>query len=305
MLPGDYLQQMIAQHGADRVVTIRIDGLNGDVREFLLERLKSASGAGNFFTTGSGDSLTVHLAPVSDVQSLADKIDFGEVKQVDAARRTIDVRADPAKLPKPLKPEVNDPQDPAFYARNLEDLSSWDKARRHAAVVHLRDAPPARDRSRIAAALVVRLKDDSDRAVRTEAAAALATWGTADTVPALVAALKDADPFVKRKAMETVAKRKDPSAAGPLAACLKTERHHAAECLKRYGPGAEEAVLPYLDDDDGWVRLEAAKVLQEIGTAHSLPALRQAASGHDGLLPGAAKQAVNAIEQRADTPSEP
>jgi hypothetical protein len=46
-------------------------------------------------------------------------------------------------------------------------------------------------------------------------------------------------------------------------------------------------------------------VLQEIGTARSLPALRQAAAGHDGLLPGAAKQAVAAIEQRGGAPTEP
>ena len=149
------------------------------------------------------------------------------------------------------------------------------------------------------------LKSDPDRAVRTEAAAALATWGTPETVPALIGALTDGDSFVQQKAMETLAKLKDPRAAGPLAACLKADRHHAADCLKRFGPGAEEAVLPYLEDADGWVRLEAANVLREIGTARSLPALRQAAAGHDGLLPGAAKQAVAAIEQRGGTPTEP
>jgi HEAT repeat protein len=136
--------------------------------------------------------------------------------------------------------------------------------------------------------------------VRVEVAAALSTWATPETVPALIRALKDADSTVQRKAMDTLAKLKDPRAAGALAACLKTDRFHSAEVLKRFGPGAEDAVLPYLDDEDGWVRLEAAKVLQEIGTARSLPALRKAADGHDGLLPGAAQQAVAAIEARQD-----
>jgi HEAT repeat protein len=237
------------------------------------------------------------------VKAFAGKIDFGEVKQIDVAKRTIDVHADPARLPAPLKPEVKDPQDPAFYDRNREDLSSWDRNRRRAAALNLRDAPPGGNRAGIARALAAQLRADADRMVRVEAAAALATWATPETVPALIGALKDADSSVKRKAMEALAKLKDPRAAGPLAACLKSDRFHAADCLKRFGPGAEEAVLPYLDDDDGWVRLEAAKVLQEIGTARSLPALRQAAEGHDGLLPGAARQAVAAIERRSQKPT--
>jgi HEAT repeat protein len=83
---------------------------------------------------------------------------------------------------------------------------------------------------------------------------------------------------------------------------LPESRHDAAACLKAMGPAAEDAVLPYLKHADHWVRMEAANVLGDVGTDKSLPALRELSESRDGLAPGAAKQAMEAIRKRHGAP---
>jgi hypothetical protein len=109
--------------------------------ERIRERLQAVSKAPSMYSSGSADSLTVRLAPVSDVAALSGKIDFGTVQSVDPAARVIRVKADATRLPAPLPPAVTDVRDGRFYQRNLEDLDSWDAGRRRETVTRLRDAP--------------------------------------------------------------------------------------------------------------------------------------------------------------------
>jgi HEAT repeats/PBS lyase HEAT-like repeat len=295
---------MTEQHGRDRVVTLRIDGLPGDVTSHIRERLQETVRPANIFSTASADTLTIHMAPVGDIQAVADKIDFGTVHGVDGAARIVRVKADATKLPAPLPPAVTNPRDGRFYQRNLEDLDSWDAGRRRESATRLRDAPPATGtvRASIAAALRRRLKEDADSHTRAAAAAALATWTEPENAQALVAALKDSDLVVRRQVLEALGKLKDPSTAPAVAAMLPESRHDAAACLKAMGPAAEDAVLPYLKHADHWVRMEAAKVLGDVGTDKSLPGLRELSESRDGLAPGAAKQAMEAIRKRHGAP---
>jgi serine/threonine protein kinase len=100
--PRDPLDEMRNHFGPRRVVTVFLDGLPGTASHAeVLERLKALSGATSTYTstTGSdGKSLTVRLAPVDDIQRLADQITFGKVRDVDQQQRAITVGADPAKL---------------------------------------------------------------------------------------------------------------------------------------------------------------------------------------------------------------
>jgi hypothetical protein len=291
---------MAQQHGRERVVTIRIDGLPGDVTSHIRERLQTLAGPASTYSSGSADSLTVYMAPVGDVRALAGKIDFGAVQGVDEAGRVVRVKADPTKLPAPLPPAVTNPRDSRFYQRNLEDLDSWDASRRRESAARLRDAAPTTGpaRASIAAALRRRLKEDADSHTRSAAAAALATWVEPENAPALADALKDSDRVVRRQVLEALGKLKDPRTAPAVAAMLPESRHDAAACLKAIGTAAEEAVLPYLKHADHWVRMEAAEVLGDIGTDKSLPGLRELSESREGLAPGSAKEAMEAIRKR-------
>lgn len=79
-------------YGPEETVTLEISGV-ADVaqREEIEEQLKTLTdGSGHSMsTTATGDSMTVELAPVSDVEAFAGKIDFGEVTSVDG--RTVKV----------------------------------------------------------------------------------------------------------------------------------------------------------------------------------------------------------------------
>jgi HEAT repeat protein len=62
------------------------------------------------------------------------------------------------------------------------------------------------------------------------------------------------------------------------------ERGLVGKALTAIGPGAEEAVLPFLQSEERGARLEACRVLAEIGTGKSLEPLQTAlyAYGNDG-----------------------
>ena len=53
-------------------------------------------------------------------------------------------------------------------------------------------------------------------------------------------------------------------------------RHDAGEALISIGPAAESEVVPYVSHRDVFVRMEANRIMEAIGTAKSLPALQAA-----------------------------
>jgi len=90
---GDYLQRMEREHGANRIVHIYIDDLPDDQKEDIIHRLKALTGATSTFTSGNNKSVSVHLAPVRDIDALARQIDFGKVTSINPKTRVIEVLA--------------------------------------------------------------------------------------------------------------------------------------------------------------------------------------------------------------------
>jgi uncharacterized lipoprotein YajG len=79
-------------YGPEQTVTIEITGTMDDAeQDQITEKLKTMTdGSGHSMSSfSSGNSMTIELAPVSDVQAFADKIDFGEVTAVEG--RTVKV----------------------------------------------------------------------------------------------------------------------------------------------------------------------------------------------------------------------
>jgi HEAT repeat protein len=293
------MERVLADYPAERVVRVMVDDIPAGLRAHIVDRLGDLAGASSRSSSGNERSATVILAPVRDVEAFAKKIDFGKVVKVDPAQRVIEVVIDdPKKLPTPLPPAVKTPADPKFYAQNLADLTCWDKRRREEALERLGKAEPKELKAEIAAAMTT-LAADREAGARKAAVGALARWSGVEAVPTLSAALRDDDVWVRKAAMEGLGEIKHARAAEAVAGVIAAQRHEGAAALRRIGPVAEDVVIGLLKHEDGWVRMDAAKVLEEIGSAKSLPALGVAAKERDGLVQMAAERAVKAIEERA------
>jgi len=289
--------EMISRYGAENVVAVDVRELPAGTAEFVTERIRTISACESFFGFSSKDVYLHSIAPVADLQALAEAIDFGEVVHIDSQQRIITVAADPSKLPEPLPPAISDPNDPDFYRRNLADLTCWSKYRRRAAAVALSRAEPKELRTEIAGALES-LLDDADSGIRHDAAAALGAWGRTEP---LIRLLGDEDGGVREQALRSLVDSQDPRAAVAIAKMLTTDHGSVEGHLQQLGPAAEDAVLVYLDHEEPEVRKRACRVLGNIGTQKSIARLSELAGGGDLVMSQLAAAALRQIQTRAGT----
>jgi hypothetical protein len=184
--------------------------------------------------------------------------------------------------------------------RGLKDPSTFTV--RDAAQKLAKMAPAEKHRKEVAAELLA--ASTRARGPGAEAALqALAVWGTAEEVPALLARLENEhNPWSRAALMDTLGGIKDPRAAGPVAKRLGDlrDRDRAADVLKKLGTAAEQATLPHLKSNDRTARVKACEVLEAVGTADSEAGLRAAATDPDRRLAAAAQKALGAIKERRD-----
>ncbi len=186
--------------------------------------------------------------------------------------------------------------------RALEDLRGGTIFARREAVKQLRKIDVDPDRQAEVAKTLTDLLIDNDHWLKEDAAAALETWAVAGSVTPLVRFLQDAglgDANAKRYAMRALARLRDPSAAKAITQQLFTRDAPAAiQALKEMGPAAEPAVIALLDHQDPAIRREMCGVLEEIGTANSIPELRRCAGDRVAGVKEAARSAILAISAR-------
>ena len=190
-------------------------------------------------------------------------------------------------------------------AELVGELRSGSTARRNIALSRLANAKPTEPREEVVRALLIAL-DDSDWPARLWAAKALGTWGNADAVPPLVKLLDDPEFSVQTAAIDALGQLKHPDAAAPLARLLGKRASagslHARRALQAIGAPAEPAVIVVLQEIDREARYDACKVLKEIGTKQSVPALTVAAEAADSFARFLANEAIKAIEVRENPP---
>ena len=276
----------------EETVTIRVANMVDEETSALFnEKLGEVIRGAQFRGTGGGGRWTYTVWPVADVQALADKLTFAKVTKVQG--RTIQVEAVKSR------PGESRPADSDVIAQVLFDLKSPAKDRRQTGLRTLSNMPPdAARREEIAAAVELILKD-GDPFSRAEAAKALGSWGGPESTKALVATLNDSAFNVVWAALDALKARKDPAAAEALARLLsvRRDRFKAVEALKEIGPPAEPFVLKFLDDPDVFTRMDAAKLLQFIGTeacVEPLQTLLHKANGF-GLDADAARATLRAL----------
>ena len=121
-----------------------------------------------------------------------------------------------------------------------------------------------------------------------------------DTVQALIDFThKGNDPFAMRDVIIILAKVKEARVAEALAIGIPDLRYSddVSAALIEFGPIAEPAVEKYLRHESPQTRELACKILAQIGTRKSLPALQTLS--RDFFTAQVARQAIDAINQRA------
>ena len=136
---------------------------------------------------------------------------------------------------------------------------------------------PVEARRAEVAAVIEPLVTDPNPSIQMTAIKALGTWGTKQSVPALVKLLTGPDLGVRWTAMDALGKLKSAEAVDLVAERVpdRQDGMHAVRALTQMGPVAEDAVIKLLGHGDFLVRMKACNVLEQIGGPKSVEALQQ------------------------------
>lgn len=198
--------------------------------------------------------------------------------------------------------KLNDKTHPSFYELNRRELQSIDLGRVQQAVDRLADSDASLLRSDISAVLI-QLLEKPGITFHDSIARALLKW-TDDPAPAAEAALKTLKAYTLQKIfppehlVRLVANHKDPAAIPTMVTIWETNTVIWDKELVKFGPPIEPSLLEKLNSDQPSLRRATIKMLGEIGTEKSLPALRKALSEDDPEVRLLAERAIQQIEQR-------
>ncbi|WP_435005199.1 HEAT repeat domain-containing protein [Tundrisphaera lichenicola] len=282
-----------AESAPGETVTVIVSGITDEetgqhVGDQIGEILKESGKPWRSEGGGGLGQRTYRVSPVGDPEEFARKITFGKVQRVTG--RSIEVVAN-AVRPSGPRPAADD-----FAGQVRFDLESPVLQKRKEALARLMRAAPGEGRQEVAKAVEPMLKDP-DGFARSDAAKTLAVWGGPENTHALIEALKDPEFHVRWAVLDTLKALKDPESADALADYFmdSNDRGKAVEALKAIGPPAEDAVLRCLNHNDGFTRMDACKILEQIGTEKSVPALRRLAMTNQGLDSMAARDALKRL----------
>ncbi len=215
-------------------------------------------------------------------------------KLVEGAER--DRILNPPPPPKVVPKQLTDPE----ITQILADLQGKDRGKYNPALQKLSKAIPTTARRAEVAKVLEPILADGDGWVCGYCIQAMAVWGSKANTPALVKLLTVPNLWNRADAMRALAKLQDPAAAAPIAKRLLElgDRGTASKALQDLGPQAQPAVLPYLKNADWGVRVEACKILKEIGTKDSKSDLEAATRDSHGIVVAEAKKALAAVTAR-------
>jgi hypothetical protein len=181
----------------------------------------------------------------------------------------------------------------------LADLG--DKQKQSAGLTSLAKMQPNEQHRTVVAAKVAALADTSDVYTRQCAIQALDVWASPKEVPILNNALNDPAIYTRQVALKALTRFKDPSSVAPMIRCLREFQTQAVaeDALRQMGSVAEKELLPLLQDE-GAPRIPVIRILKDIGTKESLPALEALLTDQKAFsLQGTARDAIMAIKERA------
>jgi hypothetical protein len=211
------------------------------------------------------------------------------------------VAPDPPRPINPNPPEKVPPRvtgDPALD-RALADLDGGDPDACLRAAEKLARMQPNQHREVVAQKLAARA-DLPQLFARRLVVEALGVWATPNEAPTLIKCLSHEDVPTRQAALKVIGKFRDERTLAPVVRCFRDAetRDQAEKALRDMGPMAEKEVLPFLNHQDVFVRQAAIRILRDIGTRQSVPALEAAAASDNVIVAMPAREALAAIAAR-------
>ena len=266
--------------------------------------------------TGASEQSWLYPRPPTDFLLVLDGVDetLGEIEQLARSfgtirrrfddLRLIEVQVDNNVFVQGPQDRLQDRDDPAFYELNRRELESIDLQRAGEAVKRLAGAEPKIFRNDI----VIRLHDlmdEADPEMKRDIAAALIVWaepgdGSVPLVRRAAEELVREEGRVPTAIMTFLVRSGDDSALPILGELWREEPDEWELLLGDAGPEAEAEALKGLEAKSASTRFSAVRLLRRIGTARSLPALREARGQAQGEFIALIEQAIAAIEKRGN-----
>jgi len=282
-----------------------------DVNDAIDKKLKVlAPGAHQSMSTASGDTRSICLAPVDNVQGLADAIDFGKATR---AGSRIDVvvskeyiastprlPAEPAVAARPARRREAEPQVPAnadAVTKSLIELKSSDMFRRKQALERLARNRP-NDRLKDVIEAVLPLLDSDEQNDVKSAAQVLAVWQSPEALAKLIERASDNRVFVRWDIIKALGKYDETKAAEALIGRLKEDGHQAEDALKTMGLVAEPPLIELLTNPDADLRKKACEVLKFVGGSETLKVMKSMRPDSEFFVRVAAQDAFKMITLR-------
>jgi hypothetical protein len=190
--------------------------------------------------------------------------------------------------------------DDAAFREIVLKLESDNVFARMDATKRLATIKPNVQRGEVAQKLA-KLTGSEDPFTRQGAVRALGVWATDKEVPTLIDTLDHSDVFTRREALKVVGRFRAERSLAPVMRGFRDfhTRAEATTALRALGEIAEKDVLALMQEDDVFLKQAAIKVLKDIGTNASVPALEAAVATNNIHLRGPAREALAAVAARA------
>lgn len=287
-------------------MTILFAVKNDATRTQAIDRIKTL--VGNNLTASRATTIngrtTLQLLPVNDPRGFVTRLgEVGKITKVDGENVYMTVTLTAAAQPKTDDAKGQAPKlagDNNQIAGALVVLGSPDVFARMKASEFLAKVGPVPERRADVLTILKKAFNDQNFVVRRNAVQAYGNWMTAKEADGLYPMLENQDLVARKLAIESLGRFPSAASAAAVAKRLTvlSDRGDAVNSLRAMGAVAETAVQEATKSPDVFTRTEACKLLGQIGTAASLPALQMCSTDANGLVRNAARDALTAINGR-------
>ncbi len=271
-------------------------------RDYLI-REAEAGPSSHPYPRDDGNYLMLLTEVTTDFASLANiAANLGSVEETHPELGVIVVKVENDQFVAGSAEKLNNSEDPAFYELNMRELESIDLDRVERAVERLAMAPPKIYRTDISRMLVALMMKPGVR-FHGEIARALITWaeepGQAGKAALSVVKRYTAEGSpVPETLVELVVKENTEGAIPAIHSLWVSNPNLWQSRYMKFGSRIEDPVVGELGAEDANLRRSALALLEEIGTAKSIPALRRLMESEDPGIRVLAERAVAGINRR-------
>lgn len=242
---------------------------------------------GEGYSSATGKRTNQHFAigPVPDIKAMMQEIRFGRASWQGSNTLLIEV-----SYPLPSRSQAFEKRAGHF----LGELRSNDPHRQLSAATILATLEPLARREEIAEELMKLLSQPNRPPGVSQC---LSRWGTTREVPMILAKMREENANLG-ELLDVLSVLSPDVAVGEAVQLLPEDARVAERALVVLGKRSELAVLAQAEHADSEVRQAVCRVLNEVGTANSTPALIKLSHDADMAVASVARQALDAIGRR-------